>query len=185
MMQSGAVSGGVLYPDNNDNFIDHSNFINLDAGAIHNDISFYSPSSTSNDQNSYRFDVVKSTLVDLKGYFIMPVQGYNWGILHSYNAVDIAAPCGRPVKASASGLILELSGDDSWNDGYGNYVFIGHLNGTKTRYAHLSKVLVKVGDYVSQGDVIGLVGNTGNTHGPTGCHVHFEVYGAKNPFARS
>ncbi|MBI2604018.1 MAG: M23 family metallopeptidase, partial [Candidatus Harrisonbacteria bacterium] len=43
---------------------------------------------------------------------------------------------------------------------------------------------VSVGDYVAQGDIIGYIGNSGNTHGPTGCHLHFEVMGARNPFAK-
>ncbi|MFN7088407.1 MAG: M23 family metallopeptidase, partial [Candidatus Paceibacteria bacterium] len=51
-------------------------------------------------------------------------------------------------------------------------------------YAHLSAVLVSSGAYVNQGDIIGSIGNTGKTHGPTGCHVHFEVRGGANPFAR-
>jgi len=71
-----------------------------------------------------------------------------------------------------------------WNGGYGIYVLLEHPNSTRTRYAHLQKVSVSVGDYVSQGDIIGYIGNTGNTHGVTGCHVHFEVIGAKNPFAK-
>lgn len=122
-------------------------------------------------------------LPDLKTYFALPARGWNWGELHDFNAVDIADACGKPIYASAEGLVIEESGNNRWNDGYGNYVLIEHPNGTKTRYAHTLKNLVKVGDYVAQGDQIALIGNTGNTHGPTGCHLHFEVYGAKNPFA--
>jgi murein DD-endopeptidase MepM/ murein hydrolase activator NlpD len=75
-------------------------------------------------------------------------------------------------------------GTGSWNDGYGHFLLIEHPNGTKTRYAHLQSMMVSVGQYVNQGDRIALMGNTGNTHGPTGCHLHFEVLGAKNPFAK-
>lgn len=122
-------------------------------------------------------------LPDLRTYFALPARGWNWGELHDFNAVDIADACGRPIYAAAEGLVIEESGSNRWNDGYGNYVLIEHPNGTKTRYAHTLKNLVTVGDYVAQGDQVGLIGNTGNTHGPTGCHLHFEVYGAKNPFA--
>ncbi|MDE2001668.1 MAG: peptidoglycan DD-metalloendopeptidase family protein [Patescibacteria group bacterium] len=117
------------------------------------------------------------------GYFSIPTTGWNWGILHNYNAVDIANACGTPIYAAAEGLVTE-SLDSGWNGGYGGYVMIEHPNGTKTRYAHIEKTLVSVGDYVAKGDEIALMGNTGLTHGPTGCHLHFEVYGAKNPFAK-
>lgn len=126
-------------------------------------------------------------LPDLRNYFILPASGWNWGELHETNAVDIANQCGTVVHAAQEGLVVpddELGdGKAGWNNGYGIFVLIEHPNGTKTRYAHLARTSVRVGDYVSQSDEVGLMGNTGNTHGPTGCHLHFEVYGAKNPFA--
>jgi len=131
--------------------------------------------------------VLSRILPNLKNYFVLPAQGWNWGELHNYNAVDIANRCGTPVYAAAEGLVIpddELGdGSGGWNNGYGIFVLIEHPNGTRTRYAHLGKVLIKIGDYVSEGDQIGVMGNTGMIHGPTGCHLHFEVYGAKNPFA--
>ena len=123
-----------------------------------------------------------TALPNLAGYFSIPTTGWNWGQLHLYNAVDIANACGTPIYAAAEGLVIESRG--GWNGGYGNYILIEHPNGTQTRYAHNEKNLVAVGDYVAQGDIIGYIGNTGNTHGPTGCHVHFEVKNARNPFAR-
>ena len=122
-------------------------------------------------------------LPDLKTYFALPARGWNWGQLHDYNAVDIADQCGSPIYASAEGLVIEEASNGYWSQGYGNYILLEHPNGTKTRYAHTTKNLVMIGDYVSQGDEIALIGNTGNTQGVTGCHLHFEVYGAKNPFA--
>jgi murein DD-endopeptidase MepM/ murein hydrolase activator NlpD len=122
-------------------------------------------------------------LPNLASYFVLPASGWNWGRLHESNAVDIADQCGKPVYASAEGVVIEESGEGFWNQGHGNYVMLEHTNGTRTRYSHTSKNLVSVGDYVSQGDHIALIGNTGNTHGPTGCHLHFEVHGARNPFA--
>lgn len=118
-----------------------------------------------------------------KSYFIAPTTGWNWGSLHSVNAVDIANDCGTPVYAAAEGLITEnaISG---WNSGYGNYIKIEHPNGAKTLYAHLNQSAASWNQYVFQGDLIGYMGNTGNTHGPTGCHLHFEVRGMANPLAK-
>ncbi|MBI4085799.1 MAG: M23 family metallopeptidase [Candidatus Liptonbacteria bacterium] len=117
---------------------------------------------------------------DSEDYFILPTQGFNWGKLHLHNAVDIANSCGAPVVASAQGLASDLS-LDSWSDGYGHYVILAHPNGTKTRYAHLDKIFISLGQYVKQGDLIGTVGRTGDA---TGCHVHFEIGGVPNPFVR-
>ncbi len=122
-------------------------------------------------------------LPNLPGYFAIPTTGWNWGRLHNYNAVDIANICGTSVYASAEGLVIEQAAD-GWNGGYGKYLILEHLNGTKTRYAHMEKIAVSVGDYVLKGDLVGYIGNTGSSHGPTGCHLHFEVIGAKNPFAK-
>lgn len=115
--------------------------------------------------------------------FTAPTTGWNWGILHNVNAVDIANECGTPIFAAAEGLVSE-SVSLGWNSGYGSYIKIQHATAAITLYAHLSKNSVLAGTYVFQGDEIGLMGNTGNTHGPTGCHLHFEVRGAVNPFAK-
>jgi hypothetical protein len=113
--------------------------------------------------------------------FILPTSGINWGKLHSRNAVDIAASCGTDVVAGASGLVIGL-GLGGWNQGYGKYIQIEHLGEIKTLYAHLSSINVSLGQKVKQGDKIGEVGDTGES---TGCHLHFEVLGAKNPFAKN
>lgn len=113
------------------------------------------------------------------GYYIRPVSGGRKSqSLHGWNAVDLAAPCGTPIVASASGDVI-MSRSGGWNSGYGNFITISHLNGTQTLYAHSSANIVGVGWHVVQGQVIGYVGQTGKT---TGCHVHFEIRGAKNPF---
>ncbi|MBU0476443.1 M23 family metallopeptidase, partial [Patescibacteria group bacterium] len=61
-----------------------------------------------------------------------------------------------------------------------------HPNGVVTLYSHLQSISVKAGEKVSQGQGIGLIGHTGQTipSGPQGCHLHFEVRGAENPFAK-
>lgn len=115
------------------------------------------------------------------GYYAWPVAG---GIitqgLHGWNGVDIGAPKGTHILAAAPGIVIVARNNGAWNGGYGNYVVIQHGNGTQTLYAHMSRVLVTAGDSVSQDQVIGLVGSTGES---TGNHLHFEVRGAKNPFA--
>lgn len=121
-----------------------------------------------------------SSLPSYPNYYLIPTTGINWGILHSVNAVDIANRCGTPVIASAEGLIVNAD----WDSGYGTYIKIQHPNSTETLYGHLSKVFVKTGDYVQAGQLIGNIGNTGKVQGVTGCHLHFEVRNAKNPFAR-
>lgn len=125
----------------------------------------------------------QSGLPSVGNYFIMPTEGNNWGQLHSKNAVDIANSCGTPIVAAAEGLVVE-SANDGWNNGYGTYVLIEHPNETVTRYTHLSAVSVGIGDLVLQGERIGSMGNTGQVQGETGCHLHFEVEGAKNPFIK-
>ncbi|OGZ02185.1 MAG: hypothetical protein A3G64_03175 [Candidatus Liptonbacteria bacterium RIFCSPLOWO2_12_FULL_60_15] len=129
---------------------------------------------------------VASKLPDLGSYFMKPVNGWNWGRLHETNAVDIANACSTPILAAAEGLVEEIGSPRSWNDGYGGYVKIKHPVAAEvyTLYAHTSENLVKEGDYVARGDLIAKIGNTGNVHGPTGCHLHFEVRNARNPLAK-
>lgn len=112
--------------------------------------------------------------------FIMPTIGFNWGRKHATNAVDIANKCGTPVYAAASGII-NLVDVVGWNGGYGKYIKITHDKGIMTLYSHLSQALVQAGQSVRQGELIALMGTTGRS---TGCHVHFEVRGAINPFIK-
>jgi len=70
-----------------------------------------------------------------------------------------------------------------WNSGYGNYILIQH-DKFETLYGHLQEILVNEGTFVNKGDLIGYVGNTGYVIGKTGCHLHFETRGLKNPLAR-
>jgi murein DD-endopeptidase MepM/ murein hydrolase activator NlpD len=86
------------------------------------------------------------------------------------------------VYAANSGTVVESS--DGWNGGYGNYIIIKHSNGSYSLYGHLSLRLVSIGDTVDKGELIGYVGNTGYTVGPTGCHLHFEIRGASNPLLK-
>lgn len=125
-----------------------------------------------------------SNLPNLNTYFALPTTGWNWGELHPINAVDIANACGTPVYAAAEGLVSQVGSPTNWNNGYGGLVVIEHPNRTETRYAHLRKIFISEGDYISQRELIGEIGNTGNVHGTPGCHLHFEVGGARNPLAK-
>jgi murein DD-endopeptidase MepM/ murein hydrolase activator NlpD len=104
------------------------------------------------------------------GRFMWPVRGY-WsrGFTYYHLGVDIANNTGTPVYAADDGYVM-LAGLDTW--GYGLQIVLNHGNGYKTRYAHLSKILVKGGQIVKRGEKIGLVGSTGRSTGP---HLHFEV----------
>jgi len=112
-------------------------------------------------------------------WLILPTTGKDWGRIHGQNGVDIANACGTPVYAAAAGTVI-LSDDIGWNFGYGKYIMIRHSNGVVTVYGHSSRLLVSVGERVAQGQLIMLMGTTGRS---TGCHLHFEVRGAKNPLA--
>lgn len=90
------------------------------------------------------------------------------GMSTYHGAVDWATPTGTSVVASCGGTVTFAG----WKGSYGNVIFITHPDGRETRYAHLSKVLVSKGDYVSQGQKIALSGNTGASTGP---HLHFEM----------
>ncbi len=85
-----------------------------------------------------------------------------------HKGVDWATPVGTSVVASSSGVVTRAG----WGSGYGYCVYIKHSDGRETRYGHLSKVLVSVGQSVSQGQRIALSGNTGVSTGP---HLHFEI----------
>ncbi len=86
-----------------------------------------------------------------------------------HDGVDIKAPWGTKVRATAEGRVIYAG----WKSGYGKTVIIKHAYGFKTMYAHLSKIKVKKGQWVKSGEVIGLVGSTGRS---TGSHVHYEVW---------
>jgi len=85
-----------------------------------------------------------------------------------HGAIDFAAPAGTEVYAASEGKVIKALR----MKGYGNLVVLEHENGYTTYYAHLSKILVKKGDVVSAGDLLGTVGKTGKATGP---HLHFEL----------
>jgi murein DD-endopeptidase MepM/ murein hydrolase activator NlpD len=90
-----------------------------------------------------------------------------------HQGIDMAAIKGTPVKAVAAGEVIEARFDA----GYGKMIMLAHGNHYQTRYAHLDRILVSVGQAVERGTVIGRVGATGNVRsmGYDGSHLHFEV----------
>lgn len=120
-----------------------------------------------------------AALPEYSGYFLRPIVGgrRSRGV-HGYNGVDLAQSCGLSVLASADGSVIAAR-SAGWNGGYGKYLVVSHPNNTQTLYAHLSSVFFSPGQAVERGNAIGLIGSTGNS---TGCHVHFEIRGARNPF---
>jgi murein DD-endopeptidase MepM/ murein hydrolase activator NlpD len=88
---------------------------------------------------------------------------------HFHTGLDLAGRQGTPIVAAAGGVVAAA---DVSTVGYGNHIIIAHANGLLTLYGHLEVMMVKVGDVVKAGQVIGLLGSTGNSTGP---HCHFEV----------
>jgi len=120
------------------------------------------------------------------GEFIWPVSNFivtspfGWrvqpiyGTAEFHTGMDLAKPCGTPIVASADGIVTFAG----WNGGFGNYTEIT-TGSLRTGYAHQSKIFVKVGQQVKQGQTIGNVGTTGLS---TGCHVHFQVINAQGQY---
>jgi murein DD-endopeptidase MepM/ murein hydrolase activator NlpD len=89
----------------------------------------------------------------------------------THKGIDVAMPVGTPLKAVMDGVVSAAQ-SGSGSRSYGLYVIIEHSGGKSTLYAHMSKIMVKVGDNVTKGQIIGLSGNTGYSTGP---HLHFEL----------
>ena len=91
------------------------------------------------------------------------------GVSLFHRGQDIVAPCGTQIHAAAAGTVTAA---EYWGT-YGNWILIDHGDGVAVGYAHESQMLVSVGQHISVGQVIGLVGQTGAA---TGCHLHLEVH---------
>ncbi len=103
--------------------------------------------------------------------------GWRWGRMHK--GIDIASNVGTPIVAAQAGQVTFAG----WHDGgYGYLVELTHADGSRSLYAHNSRILVREGDRVQQGSTISLMGSTGRSTGP---HLHFEIHpagrGAANP----
>ena len=111
-----------------------------------------------------RMPLDDATLTSSFGMRTHPVLGGR----RAHKGIDLAAPSGTPVYATADGLVQMAQ----WYSSYGNYIQIGHGNEMETRYAHLSRIVAVEGAWVKKGDLIGYVGSTGRSTGP---HLHYEV----------
>lgn len=107
-----------------------------------------------------------------EGGFIVPINGngITRGISRGHTGIDYRADVGTPVVAGRSGKVVEITG--GWSGGWGISLVLDHGGGLTSRYAHLSKTAVSVGQSLSQGNVVGYSGNTGFSTGP---HLHFET----------
>jgi murein DD-endopeptidase MepM/ murein hydrolase activator NlpD len=90
------------------------------------------------------------------------------GQMAMHEGLDFVAPAGTPILASAGGTVTR----SEWENSFGNVVEVTHIEGFTTRYAHMSKRVVKEGQKVNRGDQLGLLGSTGRSTGP---HLHYEV----------
>ena len=104
------------------------------------------------------------TLSSLYGGRIHPITGKP----NNHGGIDIPAPKNTSILASKSGVVIT----SGYNSSYGNYVVVSHGSGNTTLYAHMSSRSVSVGQWVDQGDVLGITGSTGISSGP---HLHFEI----------
>lgn len=128
--------------------------------SLNNKLSFIYPTSYTSISSTYGFRIL-------------------YGVQNFHNGIDFLAPLGSEIFASNSGIIEHAGFLES---GYGNTVIINHGNGYKTLYCHMDEdFIVHIGDYVTQGQIIGFVGPkylsngimNGNTTGP---HLHFSVF---------
>jgi murein DD-endopeptidase MepM/ murein hydrolase activator NlpD len=101
-------------------------------------------------------------------FFGVRKNPFGWG-MEFHDGLDFAAPYGTPVHATGSGVVVRVG----WMGPYGLAVLLDHAEGYQTLYGHLSRLLVRPGERVERGQVLGYVGSTGRSTGP---HLHYSVY---------
>ena len=122
------------------------------------DLASHIPALSPLDPTTYR-------LSSSFGYRVHPVLGYR----KRHTGMDFACPPGNPIYVSGGGVVVKVAHD---RGGYGNHVEVDHGFGYKTRYAHMSRIDVKLGQRLERGDCLGLTGRSGLVSGP---HLHYEV----------
>lgn len=153
----------------------------MQSNTLENSISLINSDSKINSSENNVVNTEKNDLAEIANvngikFLNVPITGTitsRYGESSSlrkskHTGLDIAASTGTKIKVVADGTVVFAS----YNGSYGNLVKIDHGNGVQTWYAHTSKMLVSVGKQVKAGDVIALVGSTGNSTGP---HLHFEI----------
>ena len=136
--------------------LDDTLFTAVEDTFTHQTVSAMSASAT----------VSENVVAPLEHGVITSEFGYRDGVLHE--GVDIAKEEGTPLKAMMDGRVTVLEYDEN---GYGHYVVVECNDEEKYLYAHCQRLTVEVGEYVTAGDILGFVGNTGRS---TGSHLHFE-----------
>jgi len=133
-------------------------------GAVEAPTAFSSPVPTRGISVPSRMPLEGAALTSGFGMRTHPVLGGR----RQHTGIDLAAPTGTPVYATADGIVSRAD----WYSSYGLYISVEHGASMQTRYAHLSRLAVASGDSVKKGDLIGYVGSTGRSTGP---HLHYEV----------
>ncbi|PKP20695.1 MAG: peptidase M23 [Bacteroidetes bacterium HGW-Bacteroidetes-21] len=113
--------------------------------------------------------ILNKDLTRISSYFGIRYDPVYKGVKKMHEGIDFTAPIGTDIYATGNGTVIEV---DNSKRGYGNMIIISHGFGYTTTYAHLSKTMVRPGQKVKRGDIIGKVGNTGKSVGP---HLHYEV----------
>ena len=139
------------------------------------------PNNNSNHNNGGSVSTPTPTVPPSSSGYIWPVPGYTkvgdgWyegGRAHKGIDIIGAGIYGQPIVAAQSGVVLTAYTADEWGYGWGYHVMIGHDDGYATQYAHMSRVAVTTGQHVEKGQIIGYVGNTGDSYG---AHLHFELW---------
>jgi murein DD-endopeptidase MepM/ murein hydrolase activator NlpD len=127
-------------------------------------VDYYGPDGKSTKKTLMKTPIDGARMSSGFGMRRHPVLGYN----KMHKGIDFAAPTGTPIFAAGDGVVKKAGRNSS----YGNYVQIRHRNDLDTAYAHMSRIAVKPGARVKQGEIIGYVGTTGRSTGP---HLHYEV----------
>ena len=192
----GAPKGGFLYKNEKGYQFDLKYYSKINDADLFLEMTTYKDLNTAllNDYQKYvseNLGKLNSSIVSLYGNVveryrillstpsIWPVRGWissTFGIRNDpfektkkfHEGLDIANNPGTPIKATADGIVAFVG----VNGGYGNVVIINHLNDIQTRYAHLQSYIVKSGQHIKKGQIIGYLGNTGRSSGP---HLHYEV----------
>nr|WP_285712350.1 M23 family metallopeptidase [Erythrobacter sp. COR-2] len=133
-------------------------------GAVEAPLAFSSPIPQRGISVPSRMPLEGAALTSGFGMRTHPVLGGR----RQHTGIDLAAPTGTPVYATADGIVSRAD----WYSSYGLYISVEHGASMQTRYAHLSRLAVAAGDSVKKGDLIGYVGSTGRSTGP---HLHYEV----------
>lgn len=127
-------------------------------------VDYYGPDGQSTKKTLMKTPIDGARMSSGFGMRRHPVLGYN----KMHKGIDFAAPTGTPIYAAGDGVVKKAGRNSS----YGNYVRIRHRGDLDTAYAHMSRIAVKPGERVKQGEIIGYVGTTGRSTGP---HLHYEV----------